>query len=572
MLKKLSILKKILFLSFICCIFMCIVGGSGIYFLNKSNSDMKNMYDNKMKAIEYLDTCNLTAKNNEADILYIISYSDNKEFTNKQISEIDENAKKNNESLKSYKALKLDSYELSTLSMIEKNLNDFREVRSKAIELVNSGNSKEAAILLYKNIDLSQKYLQGFEDLINHNVKLADEIKTQNDKNYKISLVMLISIFVILLVVSFVLSYIIALKISKALKVTSKHLDNVANGDFSVNIPKDLLMLKDETGEIARAVDEMQNSVRELVASVMNSSNSTVSNVNGIDKSMEELNNGVMEISAITEQLAAAMQETSTSAEEMNATALEIEKAVENIATEAEKGSNAVSEIKNRAEDLKGRAMTSKDNTLSIYKDSEVKLSESIDQAKAVEKISVLSESILAIASQTNLLALNAAIEAARAGESGKGFAVVAEEIRKLAETSEEAVNEIQRVIKGVVLSVDNLSNNSKNILEFIESNVIKDYETLAETAEQYSNDAVFMEKLVTDFSSTSEELHASMESMVQVINGITVASNEAAEGTQNIAETACEISNKSEIVKNDSEKTMKETSNLSDLIEKFQI
>jgi methyl-accepting chemotaxis protein len=298
----------------------------------------------------------------------------------------------------------------------------------------------------------------------------------------------------------------------------------------------------------------------------------TVNNVQEIDNSMEELNNNVLEISAITQELAATMEETSASTEEMNATAMEIERAIESIAAEAEKSSNTVIQIKDRAETLKYKATASKEDTLSIYKDSEAKLSEAIDRAKTVEKISVLTDSILDITSQTNMLALNASIEAARAGESGKGFSVVADEIRKLAETSKLAVNEIQEVIKEVILSVDNLSNNSKNILGFIENNVVKDYEMLVDTAEQYNSDAAFIEKLVLDSSSTSEELHASIECMVQVINGISIASNEAAEGVLDIAEKTSEISHKSEVVKDDSEKTTKETEKLYNLIKNFKI
>ena len=75
-----------------------------------------------------------------------------------------------------------------------------------------------------------------------------------------------------------------------------------------------------------------------------------------------------------------------------------------------------------------------------------------------MERINVLSDAILEIASQTNLLALNAAIEAAQAGDSGSGFAVVAEEIRKLAENSKETATEIQSVTQQVLESVHHLS------------------------------------------------------------------------------------------------------------------
>ncbi len=86
------------------------------------------------------------------------------------------------------------------------------------------------------------------------------------------------------------------------------------------------------------------------------------------------------------------------------------------------------------------------------------RLEQALKEAKVVEQIGVLADSILAITGQTNLLALNASIEAARAGEAGKGFAVVAEEIRVLAEQSKDAVANIQAVTENVDNAVGNLA------------------------------------------------------------------------------------------------------------------
>src|SRR5690554_473754 len=181
-----------------------------------------------------------------------------------------------------------------------------------------------------------------------------------------------------------------------------------------------------------------------------------------------------------------------------------MEQAVKSVAIKAQEGSNTVNDVSKLVEEMKKKVVSSKENALRIYAQTRDELEEAIDKSKAVEQINELSQTILEITSQTNLLALNAAIESARAGEAGRGFAVVAEEIRKLAEGSADAVNRIQEVTKVILEAVDDLSNSSTSIMEFIDKQVLSDYDYSVTSSERYSKSFNEIQGIVNEFSATS--------------------------------------------------------------------
>jgi len=377
---------------------------------------------------------------------------------------------------------------------------------------------------------------------------------------------------VIFLLLGLGVGYFIARLIATPIMMASEHLKVISTGDFTQVTPKVFLARKDEIGLLANAIETMQESVREVVKGVINESQNVEKSVIVTKQTITELTHQIEEVSSTTEELSAGMEETAASSEEMSATATEIERAVGSIALKAQQGALSAGEIRRRASELKQNSVASQTSAQIIYQNTQDKMIKAIEESKAVDRISVLSDAILQITSQTNLLALNAAIEAARAGEAGRGFAVVADEIRKLAENSKNTVEEIQEITKIVVSSVGNLSESATSVLEFIDKQVYKDYETMVKTGEQYNKDAEFIDNLVTDFSATAEELTASIQEMTKVIEEIAVAANEGATGTTNIAEKNTMVVEKSEEVMKYVSSSKESADNLIKMVSKFTV
>ncbi len=377
---------------------------------------------------------------------------------------------------------------------------------------------------------------------------------------------------IIILVVGIVITYLIALNISKPLKTASEYLEIVASGDFTNEAPEKLLKAKDEIGTLANAINAMQSSIKNIIKEVIDESSNVSEMLNNINSDMEQLNGSIVEISATTEELSAGTEETASSTEEMSATSTEIEKAAESIAIEAQEGAAIVNSVSKMAEEMRQNAIKSKEDAIQVYGSTKNSLQEAIEQSKTVEQINELADGILTITSQTNLLALNAAIEAARAGEAGKGFAVVADEIRNLAENSKDMVTRIQEVTNTILEAVNNLSYSSGQILEFIDQKVLSDYDTLVESSNKYSENSLKIDKMVTDFGSTSEELFASVQNMTKAIDEIASSTNEGAQGATDIAQDVEDIVNKSNEVINLSKSAEEKSNMLIKIVSQFRV
>ncbi len=355
----------------------------------------------------------------------------------------------------------------------------------------------------------------------------------------------------IILIIGFFVAYLFGISIAGGFIRIKNLLAELAEGNFSGGLDDKASRRKDEIGHITNSFNVTQEKIRDTISRIKTVINEIDDAATVSVSSINKVNSQIEEISATTQELSAGMEETAAAMEEMNANSHEIELGIGSIAKKASEGAASAGNIKKRAETLSEEIIRSQKSASEIYVKTNNTLRESIEKAGSIEEIRVLSETILSVTEQTNMLSLNAAIEAARAGEAGKGFAVVAEEIRKLAEDSKKAAEQIGAVSGKVIEAVESLVQDSRNVLEFMDGRVIKDYGVMVQTAEQYNEDAVFIDTMVTDLSATTDELNASILNIMKAVEEVTEASNEGAAGSSDIAEKAGKIVNEAnEIVK----------------------
>lgn len=327
-------------------------------------------------------------------------------------------------------------------------------------------------------------------------------------------------------------------------------LKQFASGDFSENtvsekgIPKEY---KDETEQIHRATSEVKQQIRGIILHTKEEAENIGTIAEGTSTEMAVLTQGISDILSSVVQVMKQTTEANELAENIKITGQELGILVEDVAKKAGEAAEQSSDIMSRAGKQHENSERSEREAVSLYSETKTELEKAIADSQRVRDIDTLTEEILSISSQTNLLALNASIEAARAGEAGKGFAVVADEIRQLADNSREAVDKIRQVTEDVVENVSVLSDRSREVLEFMNEKVMKDYQGMTELARMYKQDAVFYSGISGDLGTASRQMSASMEGINASLQSIAALVGEIKvymQGMEQSAQSSNENSN----------------------------
>ena len=310
-------------------------------------------------------------------------------------------------------------------------------------------------------------------------------------------------------------------------------------------------------GDLTRKLDITSGDEMEVIAGNMNHFigfihdvvSHTTQNSNVLTKASNTMNESIADTSQQVTDISSTMQELSAMTHEIGQSLTNISEniggalgGIEGIEGLAEKNTIESKQIIASAEQIYETALDAREEVRSRTEEMVETLNTKIAESEKVSQITALTDNIIGIAGQTNLLALNASIEAARAGEAGRGFGVVAEEIKSLADTSNETANQIKVIGEEVTTIVRELADESRKMLEYMNGVTDQGYENLLTTSESYRDDIKKLIEMMDSLKDESDRIRRQMDQINVSIKDIDTSIQESNQGITQSAESVSTI------------------------------
>lgn len=567
---NLKMAPKIVALFITVAMFIIIVGFIGINSMRGINDNALAMYNKNLKSVEMIEDLKEKIADLRADTIILV-YQDDKvetdvELENKIIKLIDES----NELLGEYEKSFLDNQdERDFFSNLQKDTSTYYDGLKKVIKYNKEGNKEVTTKSMGELAAIRERTYGNIDELVNHNVEEAKEANDKNKDQFTYARNMSIGVTVIGFIAAIIIGISISLSIAKRLTKVVSFAKALENGDLTNEI---IVSSQDEIGEMGESLNKAKDSTKLLISEIMNGSEEISSGSEELSAVMEEISGKIEVVNAAIEQIDRAVQDLSATSEQVSASAQEIGASTTELANRSGVSLQAVNKIKNRAIEVKEKADNSIREGNSIYEENKRNILLAIENGRVVEDVKIMADSIGSIAEQTNLLALNAAIEAARAGEAGKGFAVVAEEVRKLAEDSSNAVNDIQSMVQQVQNAFKDLSKSGQDILGYIENSVKPNYELLMNTGIQYEKDSEIINDMAEDVLKSSTQISQVIDQIGSAIQNLSSTAEESAHNSEDITLSINEVTEAILDAAKASQRQAEISQNLNELSQKFTI
>lgn len=444
-LNNMKVKQKLGVLILISLLSMSIIGYTGYYYLQQADADINSMYANQLVPIELINENRAHINGASAELFELMITTDaNRNKVLQQ--EISVRIDIFNANIVEFEKTKLDAKAKEKLAGLKTSLQKFRDVRAKVLELAMQNKNVEAyALYMTNGASLAKDVTDKCIDLSKYEVQLAKQSNADNKASFEKSVHIMLGIIFVSFVILGLSGFYITRIIAKPLATMVLFCKELSAGDFRDKTRK--VRRKDEIGQVADALAEMRNALRSLMKHINESAEQLAASseeltasadqsaqaANQVAQSITDVAHGTEEQLRVTNGTTAVVQQMATSIQQIAANASEVAGQSDQAANKANEGNKSIDKAVNQMANIEQTVTTSAKVVLKLGERS--------------KEIGQIVDTISGIAGQTNLLALNAAIEAARAGEQGRGFAVVAEEVRKLAEQSQEAAKQIATLI-----------------------------------------------------------------------------------------------------------------------------
>ena len=413
------------------------------------------------------------------------------------------------------------------------------------------------ALMCFLNI-MAYDVLEGYNVTLN---ELIAKIQTSSDTaavaaeindlmghiNLKISGtyifdLILLAVAVVVTVVAIIISFRMIVTPTKKVSNTLEDIvTSIRNneGDLTARVN---VKSNDEIGQLAADINNFVELLQNNMLTMRASADQLQKSMDVVTDKVEASNGSVTNVSSSTEELAASMEAVAATIQEIAGGSTNVLNQAKRISEGADSGAEKVNDLQKRVSVMRDEVTNSRKTTTTVIENIQSALESAVEESKSVVKIQELTQGILSIAGQTNLLALNASIEAARAGEAGRGFAVVAEEIRVLADNSKTTAGNIQEISGLVIEAVNKLVENAKEMLAFMDSNVVKDYDSFVDIMNRYQKETQELSSMFSGFASEASVMAGTMKNMTSGINDIASTIDESANAVTTVATDASEL------------------------------